>query len=136
MQKAVEIMVLIFGLFMISTVSAGTHEFYLSCADRHRSFVKVKYGDIDPGKEVARVSVAKKFAVFHENSCSVSDYQGPGQCSDCVWEEFSAASLSGDELARLTQGDPTVIVEVAVGVPLKTIENIGKETERFFKRLF
>ncbi len=117
-----------------TSVFAGTHEFMLSCVDGHRSFVRAKYGDIDPGREYARVSVGRKFAPFHQNSCQVVDFRGAGDCPTCQWEDFTAASLSGDELSRLANGDVTVIPEVAIGVPAKTIENVGKEIGRVFTR--
>jgi hypothetical protein len=127
--------VLLASIVLSGPALAGTHKFEISCADGHRAFVKAKYGDVDPGKEWARVSVAKKFAAFHGNACSASDYKGDSQCPNCQWEEFEAASLSGDELARLGQGDVTVIPEVVVGVPLKTAENVGKELERVGRRV-
>lgn len=115
--------------------NAGSHEFMLSCADGHRSFVRAKYGDIDPGREYARVSVGQKFAPFHGNSCQVVDFRGVDECPSCHWEEFTAANLSWDQADRLLRGDVTVVPEVVIGVPAKTIENVGKEAERVLKRI-
>lgn len=109
---------------------AGTHKFFISCADHHKTYFKVKYGDIDPGKEWARVTAGKKFAPFHGNACSVQDYAE--QCPDCEWEEFEAGTLTGDELTRLTNGDITVIPEVVIGVPLRAGEEILKGLKKIF----
>ena len=122
-------------LLVGNQANAGKHEFFVSCADYHKVFMRIKYGDLDPGKEIAKVTAAKKQAQFHGNSCSASDYKGPSQCPNCEWEEFEAGTLNGDELTRLGQGDLTVIPEVIVGVPAKTAENVVKEGGRALKKL-
>lgn len=119
----------------VTTAFASSYEFVVSCKDGYKTILVIKYGDIDPGKEYARVTAAKKLAPFHDNACSASDYNSRADCLDCPREEFEAATLSGDELQRLGSGDLTVIPEVAVGVPLRTIENVGDEIGRIGKKL-
>jgi hypothetical protein len=112
-------------VLLCTRAHAISYTFVVTCADGHKVIFTVRYGAIDPGKEYARVIAAKKLAPFHQNSCGAREYKNAADCPECPREEFVAASLSGDELSRLAAGDPTVIPEVIIGIPLRAAGKIG-----------
>ncbi|MCW2308096.1 hypothetical protein [Rhodobium gokarnense] len=125
--------ILLLGIFFAGEALARGYDFVVTCQDGYQVIYTVRYGDIDPGKEYARVTAARKLAPFHGNSCSASDFRTAADCPGCPREQFEGGTITGDELARLGNGDLTVIPEVAIGVPIKTADKIIKGIGKAFK---
>ena len=94
---------------------------------------RYKFGDIDPGKEVARVLIVQR---FRRDGAAVSvgatDYD-PGVCPGEEVQEFSA-SASPEQLQNLanavTSGDvagaAAVATEIAAGGAVKIVKGAGE----------
>ena len=92
---------------------------------------RYKFGDLDPGKEVARVLVSQKYKRADTKSVSVSDYKEDA-CGP-VREEANI-TMTGDQLKQLGEavargdvvGTAVVATEVVTGVTVRAVEGVGK----------
>lgn len=102
------------------------YKFYVECVEpSDRMIINFKYGDIDPGKEVARVIVAAKARNGH-NSVTVVDYDAndPTQ-QNAREEEYDSVNATLEQLQRIGNGDPIAVLEVATGLTVKTVVTVG-----------
>lgn len=112
--------------FCVVRTSAG------GSADRFGA--RYKFGDIDPGKEVARVIVSQKYKQADTSGVSVSDYNK--SCG--ALREEANVNATGEQLTKLGQalgrGDPvgTAVAagEIVAGVTVKTVEETGSALGR------
>ena len=107
--------------FCITRVGAATETFG----------ARYKFGDIDPGKEAARVLVSQKYKQADTQSVSVSDYN-QAQCG-AIREEANV-TMTPEQLKKLGdaigRGDPvgTAVAagEIVTGITVKTVQEAGK----------
>lgn len=122
---------------IFSTPSAFASINYEFCVDRVSSAAnekfgaRYKFGDIDPGKEVARVLVSQKYKQADTTSVGVTDYN---QANCGPIREEANVTMTSDQLkalgAAIGRGDipgtATVAVEVVSGITVKTVQETGK----------
>jgi len=124
-------------LFMsiLTSATALAGPSYEFCITRTGTSVEVfgaryKFGDIDPGKEVARVLVSQKYKQADTQSVSVSDYNS-ASCGGI--RDEANITMTAEQLQALGQaigrGDPVGVAvvagEIVTGVTVKTVQGIG-----------
>jgi len=106
---------------------------------------RYKFGDIDPGKEVARVLVTQRFNRDGAKSVGATDYD-PGICPGEEVQEISVAA-SAEQLANLANavtsgnvvGAAAVAAEIVAGGTVAIVRgagNVVKAVDDFFKKTF
>jgi hypothetical protein len=135
-------MIIIAGLFFVAdnAIASGAYDF---CIDRtsdisHEVFhARFKYGDIDPGKEAARVILSQRFRQPTTKSVGVNDYN-PNTClGPEVTEVTVSASL--EQLQNLANavgsGNVPGAAVIAVGIAAGATVSVVKETGNVLDKL-
>lgn len=144
-------LVIFVGLFFIVdyAIASGAYDFCIdrmSDTSREVFHARFKYGDIDPGKEVARVIMSQRFRQPITKSVEVSDYNSNSCPGPEVTEVTVSASL--EQLQNLTNavgsgnvpGAAIIAVEIAAGATVSIvketgniIDKLGREIGNFFR---
>jgi hypothetical protein len=93
----------------------------------------VHFGDIDPGKEAARVLLAAKVRRPTTTSVSVGNYN-PAECGEISAENRYEVDADPETVARLVsaigsgdlEGTAVTAVEIAAGITVKTVAEVGR----------
>lgn len=96
------------------SLAAGSYYFHVSCGDGHEAIARFRYGDIDPGRELARVLVGYDYGRVHK-SCSVGNYN-PNIHGHLPVEELKYRHTDGETISRALQGDPAALASIVIGV--------------------
>lgn len=94
------------------------YKFLVECQEPSIKVVGVyRYGDIDPGREVARTILARRYGNTHKQ-VQITDYHEPRRDfgDNLQEEEFNAQNVDGEQLQRLVNGDIQAVLEIAFGV--------------------
>lgn len=126
----------VIGIFLAfsTTAMAGEYDF---CVERRGADTQIirarfKYGDIDPGKEVARVIVSQRYRRVTDQSVGVSDYNET-ICGGRDIEEMTV-SASAEQLQQLgnavgrgdVPGAAVIAVDIAAGATVSVVKEVGK----------
>jgi hypothetical protein len=112
---------------------AGTETFH----------ARVSFGDIDPGKEVARVYASQKFKKVGTTEVAVSDYD-PSKCPGPAFQEVKLGTLSPDIIKDIGEkvaagdivGSATAITAATVNVPIATVGAVLGGLKKIIKKWF
>lgn len=93
--------------------------------------VEYNFGDLDPGKEVARVLVSQKYKQANTTNVHVEDYEAKN-CG--AIREESNVTMTGQQVqqlgAALAAGDPVgaavIGIEVGAGITARSLQDAGK----------
>ncbi|WDG45695.1 hypothetical protein [Pseudomonas chlororaphis] len=143
-------------IFFVSanTWASGEHDFCVDRSSPARSdsiHARFKYGDIDPGREAARVIVSQRYRQVDTTSVTVSDYdKDTCNAPKDVVEEMTV-SASPEQLANLGNavgrgdlaGAGVLALDIAAGASVAIIKGVGsvgggvvEEVRKFFCGLF
>lgn len=124
------------SLFFISTsaIASGEYEF---CVDRTSNsthevvHAKFNYGDIDPGKEAARILVSQRYKKADTTSVAVTDYDS--KLCNASRTDSLTVEASGEQLQNLANavgrgdvpGAVVVAADIVAGGAVSVVENAG-----------
>jgi hypothetical protein len=125
---------LLFIFISSAAMAAGSYEF---CVDRaspsklERLHVIFKFGDIDPGKEAARLIISERYKQPDTTAVGVTDYSA-GSCSTNPVEEVTVTA-SAEQLQNLANavgsgnvpGAVIVAAAIAAGVTVSVVKEVG-----------
>jgi hypothetical protein len=124
-------------LVSIATDGAVASASYSFCVSRRSSAsfekfgAKYNFGDLDPGREVARVLVSQKSKQAGTTDVGVTDYN---QANCGAIREEANVTMTSEQLGQLGAAigrvDPvaaaTVAAEIAAGITVRTVQEAGK----------
>ena len=111
--------------------ASGAYEFCVdraSPAKREMLHVRFKYGDIDPGKEIARVWVSQKYRLADTTEVGVSDFTAE-RCDTPTIEEVTVnASLEQWQSLRnaIGSGNPVGVAVAAADIVAGAAVDVAK----------
>jgi hypothetical protein len=121
------------ALYTVPCFASASYEFcvtQVSAAKVDKFGARYKFGDADPGREIARVLVSQKYKQANTTNVSVSDYN-VGNCG-AIREEANI-NMTSEQISQLgaaiARGDipatASVALEVVTGVTVRSVVATG-----------
>jgi hypothetical protein len=145
MRRVMMCVLLVLGIVVqTSAFASGAYDFCVTQLKASQTRVvhsRFKYGDIDPGKEAARVIVSQRYRDAATQSVQVTDFDAK-TCAGPTTEEMTVSATT-DQLQHLANavgrgdvpGATVIAVDIAAGATVAVVKGVGNAGGSIVKSL-